>query len=80
MVRVLCPAVIIDMAGDTFLGFALIDSILMATGASERCVAARQRELRVGCMVKTGALPRRRVVAVRTGLRELRRFMIRIQR
>ena len=45
VVRVLSPIVSADMTEDTFLGFALINPILMAVATSERRVAAHQREL-----------------------------------
>ena len=38
VIRIRRRGVIINMAGNAFLGFALIDPILMAVGARKRCV------------------------------------------
>ena len=46
MIRIYRGGVIIDMAGYTVLIQPIVNSTLMAAGASECRVAARQRELR----------------------------------
>ena len=68
------------MAGGAFLRQPLIYSVLMATGTGNRCVPARQRELRTGRVIESRTLPACRVVALGAGLRELCGFMIRVRR
>ena len=70
MIRIQRRAVITDVARHALLRSSLVNAVLMATGTSERRVSARQRKLRVGCMVETRALPRRRCVTDRAILRE----------
>ena len=78
VVRVLGAVVCIQVAGYAFLRRCLVNAILVAARARNRCVAAGQGKLR-GCrVVECCTLPGRRVVAFGTGLGKLRRFMIRV--
>ena len=79
VVRILRAVVITEMAGNAFLGFALIHSILMTIDAGKRCMPTRQRELCCRRVVERSSRPACRVVAVRTRLRELGRFVVRIR-
>lgn len=72
VVRVLRAIVIAAVAGNTFLGFAPVDLILMAIYTSQRCVASGQRVLSRRRVVEARSPPPCRVVTFRTGLGEER--------
>jgi len=80
VVRILCSVEVVKMTRHAGLIQSIVHTALMAVRAGQRCMTARQWELRGRCMVKTRPLPRGGIVAICTGLGKQRRFVIRIAR